>query len=150
MRPSLRLLWLAEVAWVELDTESFTANELRLPALCSALSTARQYVGETAAAFGFDADSCYELVFAVNEAVTNAIRHGAPDEQGLITLSIVADTDCLTFVVRDCGTFAMPAPDTDTWSEHGRGFAFMASVMDEIQLRIKPGSTIVLLTKARA
>jgi serine/threonine-protein kinase RsbW len=137
-------------AWIERDIASFTASELRLPASGSALDVARQYVEEVAAAFGFDADSCFELVFAVNEAVTNAIRHGAPDEQGLISLSAVADDDRLTFVVRDCGTFAMPMLDADTRSEHGRGLALMASVVDEIRLCIKPGSTIVRLSKARA
>jgi serine/threonine-protein kinase RsbW len=137
-------------ASVEQDTASFAASELRLPALRSALGVARRYVEEAAAAFGFDADNCFKLVFAVNEAVTNAIRHGAPDEQGLISLSVVADVDRLTFVVRDCGTFAMPVLDTNTGSEHGRGLALMASVMDEIQLHIKPGSTIVRLSKTRA
>jgi serine/threonine-protein kinase RsbW len=137
-------------AWIERETASFAASELRLPALRSELDVARRYVEEAAAAFGFDADSCFELVFAVNEAVTNAIRHGAPDERGLISLSVVADVGRLTFVVRDCGTFAMPVLDTDTRSEHGRGLALMASVMDEVQLHIKPGSTVVRLSKARA
>ena len=141
---------MAGAAGVELDAESFTANELRLPASSSALSTARQYVREAATAFGFDADSCYELVYAVNEAVTNAIRHGAPDEQGLISLSIVAYPDRLTFVVRDWGTFATPVLDPSTSSEHGRGLAFMASAVDEIQLHSRPGSTIVRLSKTRA
>jgi anti-sigma regulatory factor (Ser/Thr protein kinase) len=145
------LLWLVDVqAWIERDTTSSAASELRLPALRSALDVARRYVEEAAAAFGFDPDSCFELVFAVNEAVTNAIRHGAADEQGLIYVSVVADDDRLTFVVRDCGTFAIPVLDTDTRSEHGRGLALMASFVDEIQLRIKPGSTIVCLSKARA
>jgi anti-sigma regulatory factor (Ser/Thr protein kinase) len=142
---------LVEVAArIERDTASFAASELRLPALRSALDVARRYVGEVAAAFGFDADGCFELVFAVNEAVTNAIRHGAPDEQGSISLSVIADADRLTFVIRDCGTFAMPVLDADTSSEHGRGLALMANVMDEVQLDIKPGSTIVRLSKARA
>jgi serine/threonine-protein kinase RsbW len=137
-------------AWIEPDTTSFAASELRLPALRSELHVARRYVEEAAAAFGFGTDSCFELVFAVNEAVTNAIRHGAADEQGLISLSAVADADRLTFVVRDCGTFAIPALATDTRFEHGRGLALMASLVDEIQLCIKPGSTIVRLSKARA
>jgi serine/threonine-protein kinase RsbW len=136
-------------AWVERDTASLAPGELHLPASVSALNAARRYVEEVAAAFGFDADRRFELVFAVNEAVTNAIRHGAPDEQGSISLSAVADVDRLTFVVRDGGTFAMPILDADTRSEHGRGLALMASVVDEIRLCIKPGSTIVRLSKAR-
>jgi serine/threonine-protein kinase RsbW len=110
---------------------------------------ARQYVRETAEAFGLDADSCCELVLAVNEAVTNAIRHGAGDAQGLIYLSFVADPDRLTFAIRDCGTFALPALDSATRSEHGRGLVLMASLVDEVQLHTQPGGTIVRLAKTR-
>jgi anti-sigma regulatory factor (Ser/Thr protein kinase) len=134
----------------ERDAASLAASELRLPARCSELGAARRYAGEAAAAFGFDADNSYEFVYAVNEAVTNAIRHGDPDAHGFIHLSIVADADRLTCTVRDYGTFVMPALDTTaTMSEHGRGFALMASFMDEVRLYIGPGSTIVRLSKAR-
>ncbi len=43
---------------------------------------------------------------AFNEAVTNAIRHGAPDEHGHIHLSVLVDGERLTLAVRDYGTFA--------------------------------------------
>jgi anti-sigma regulatory factor (Ser/Thr protein kinase) len=134
----------------ERDAASLTASELCLPAWPSELDVARTYAGEAAAAFGLDAHSSYEFVCAVNEAVTNAIRHGAPDAQGLIRLSIVADADRLTFAVRDYGTFMMPILDPATKSEHGRGLALMASFVNEIQLCTKPGSTTVSLSKAHA
>jgi stage II sporulation protein AB (anti-sigma F factor) len=142
---------------VEPGVASLPVSELRLPARGSELSAARQYVDEAAAAFGFDADGRYECVFAVNEAVTNAIRHGAPDEQGLIHLSVVADGDRLTFAVRDWGMFAIPvwdgtipALETTMSSEHGRGFALMDSLMDEVLLHLEPGSTVIRLSKVRA
>lgn len=128
---------------------SSAASELGLSARRSELGAARQYTGEAAAAFGFDAEGCYEFVFAVNEAVTNAIRHGAPDARGLVYLGFIAAPDRLTFAVRDSGTFAIPGMDTATRTEHGRGLAFMASLMDEVQLHTKPGSTIVRLSKVR-
>ena len=141
--------WLVEVqVSLERGRSSFLASELCLLARPSELSAARRYAGEAAVAFGLDADSCYEFVYAVNEAVTNAITYGAPDEQGLITLSVVEDGDRLTLAVRDCGTFAMPGL-SPTSSERGRGFALMAKLTDEVQLSIKPGSTIVRLSKAR-
>ncbi len=111
---------------------------------------ARSYAREAAKAFGFDANSSYEFVYAVNEAVTNAIRHGAPDAQGLIHLSIVADADRLTFSVSDCGTFVLPILKTATHSEHGRGLGLMARFMDEVRLCIRPGNTTVSLSKVRA
>jgi anti-sigma regulatory factor (Ser/Thr protein kinase) len=136
-------------AQLEREIRSPSAGELGLSALRSELSAARQYTGEVAAAFGFDADGCYKFVYAVNEAVTNAIRHGAPDVQGLIHLGFVADAQRLTFAVRDYGTFALPVLDAATRPEHGRGLAFMASLVDEVRLRTRPGRTIVHLAKAR-
>jgi anti-sigma regulatory factor (Ser/Thr protein kinase) len=134
----------------ERDAAGLTASELYLPSWPSELDVARTYAGEAAAAFGLDAHSSYEFVCAVNEAVTNAIKHGAPDAQGLIRLSIVADADRLTFAVRDYGTFTMPILDPATKSEHGRGLALMASFVNEVQLCAKPGSTTVSLSKTRA
>jgi serine/threonine-protein kinase RsbW len=125
-------------------------SELRLPARPSELGAARQYAEEAAAAFGLDGDGCYEFVFAVNEAVTNAIRHGAPDKQGQIHLGIAASADRLTFSVRDCGTFVPLVRASSPESEHGRGLALMAKLVDEVQLCSEAGSTTVRLSKARA
>jgi serine/threonine-protein kinase RsbW len=128
---------------------SFAESELHLPARRSELGTARKYAADVATAFGLDADTCYEFVVAVNEAVTNAIRHGASDERGRIQLSVVADAERLTFAVRDRGTFVMPVMDGAVNSEHGRGLALMASLVDEVQLEIDPGGTTVRLSKVR-
>jgi anti-sigma regulatory factor (Ser/Thr protein kinase) len=123
------------------------ASERRLPAQASELAAAREYARGAAAAFGLDDDRCYEFAFAVNEAVTNAIRHGRPDERGDIHLSVFADDDRLTFSVRDCGTFAASTFDRVTSSERGRGFALMTRLMDAVQLCAAPGSTTLRLSK---
>jgi anti-sigma regulatory factor (Ser/Thr protein kinase) len=125
------------------------SSELPLPARRSELGAARQYAADSAEAFGLDQGGCYEFVVAVNEAVTNAIRHGSSDERGLIHLSIVVDGDRLTFTVRDRGTFVMPVLDGAEGSESGRGLALMASLVDEVQLEIEPGGTTVRLSKSR-
>jgi len=131
-------------------TVTVSASELHMPARRSELGAARKYAGEVAKAFGLDADACYEFVYAVNEAVTNAIRHGASDEDGMVHLSVVADADRLTFAVSDRGTFTMPVLDSAETVEHGRGLALMASLVDEVQLYIEPGGTTVRLSKTRA
>ena len=133
----------------EHDAPSLVPSDLRLPARRSELASARKYAEDGAVAFGLDEGARYEFVVAVNEAVTNAIRHGASDESGLIHLSIFADADRLTFAVRDQGTFVMPVLDSTVASEHGRGLALMASLVDEVQLEIEPGGTTVRLSKAR-
>jgi len=133
---------------VENDAAS-RIDELRLPALPAKLGVAREYAQQAAAAFGLDADRCYEFAFAVNEAVTNAIRHGAPDESGHIYLSVLAERDRLTLAVRDYGTFSGFAPGCAASTERGRGFALMVRVMDAVQLSVGSGSTTVRLSKAR-
>lgn len=126
---------------------SRATSELCLPAQPSKLAAAREYAHQAAAAFGLDDDHCYEFAFAVNEAVTNAIRHGKADVQGHIHLSVLIDGDRLTFAVRDYGTFAAATFDRVTSSERGRGFALMTHLMDAVQLCAAPGSTTVRLSK---
>jgi len=124
-------------------------SELLVPARRSELGVARKFAEEIATKFGLDADTRYEFVYAVNEAVTNAIKHGASDEEGMIHLRIATDADRLTFAVHDRGTFTMPVLDSDATSEGGRGLALMASLVDEVELFIGPGGTTVRLHKMR-
>jgi anti-sigma regulatory factor (Ser/Thr protein kinase) len=135
------------------DSARPAAGELHLAAEPAKLVVAREYAHQAAAAFGLDPDRCYEFVFAVNEAVTNAIRHGMPDEQGHICLSVHADAEHLTLAIRDYGSFRAPEADTgqDAASlDHGRGFALMAGLMDTVQLCVASGSTTVRLSTTRA
>lgn len=135
---------------IEQDTTSALASELSLRAEASKLALAREYAQQAAAAFGLDDDRAYEFVFAVNEAVTNAIRHGAPDEHGEIMLSVLSEGDRLTLAVRDYGTFAAPAEGRGEHAEGGRGFPLMTRLMDAVQLCVASGNTTVRLSKARA
>jgi anti-sigma regulatory factor (Ser/Thr protein kinase) len=132
------------------STASHGSSQLHVLARRSELGVARKYAEDVAAAFGLDSDSRYEFVYAVNEAVTNAIRHGASDEEDMIHMSIAADAESLTFCVHDIGTFVMPEVDVDESSPGGRGLALMASLVDEVDLHIDPGGTTVRLTKLRA
>lgn len=109
---------------------------------------AREYARRAAAAFGLDPDGSYKFAFAVNEAVTNAIRHGAPDAQGQIRLSVVMDADRLTLAVHDYGTFLPPKLGRSAASEEGRGFAMMACWAD-VELCLAPTGTIVRLSTTR-
>ena len=82
--------------------------QLRLPAESSELRRARDEVAAAATRFGLEHKACYELVFAVNEAVTNAIRHGSPAPDGTIGLRIEVDGDDL--VCFGIGLRALRAP----------------------------------------
>ncbi len=126
------------------------AGELRLRALSSELGRARDYVRDAARRFGFDPRHVYELVYAANEAVTNAIRHGTADAAGCITVEVRGEDDRLTLLVRDSGTFVEPTQVVSTTPEHGRGFALMASLVDDVRVSAEPGRTTIELSKALA
>lgn len=132
------------------STEDFTSVNLRLPATPSELKRARDLVADAAAELNFDPRASFEFVFAVNEAVTNAIKHGSPDKDGTIGLGIDADGDSLVCSVCDCGPFVPPRAKSDlTSGEGGRGFAFMSALTDEFELSVEPEATVVRLWKRR-
>ncbi len=131
------------------QAELSLASELRLRATAYDLAGARDYAAAAAAAFGLSPDDGYDFVYAVNEAVTNAIRHGSPDEHGQIVLSVGAVGERLVFSVRDYGTFAMPASASASDLEGGRGFALMEQLVDDVQVQADGDGTTVTLSKAR-
>jgi serine/threonine-protein kinase RsbW len=128
----------------------FADRELRLPAEPSELARMRDYVSRAASEFGLDDAGRRDFVFAANEAVTNAIRHGTPDAEGTILLRITGEGQLLTLAVSDRGPFLADVGDDDPLAESGRGFGFMAMLVDEIQLSTGRGHTTVSLHKRRA
>ncbi len=124
--------------------------ELRLPAKASELGRAREYADQAAVSFGFAERERFEFVYAVNEAVTNAIRHGTADESGTIGLHIAGDGDRLTVDVCDSGPFVAPVADDDEpMHDHGRGFGLMAKLMDDVEVLARREGTTLRLGKRR-
>lgn len=135
---------------VEREHAEQSISTLRLPADSVELATARRYAERAAAQFGLDGRGCFEFAVAANEAVTNAVRHGAPDAHGHIELGVLASLDRLTFVVSDYGTFTAPVVAASPTSERGRGFRMMTALMDAVQVQSAPEGTTVRLTKLRS
>jgi anti-sigma regulatory factor (Ser/Thr protein kinase)/ketosteroid isomerase-like protein len=112
------------------------------------LSKGRGFVDRTLSAAGFDAGTRYQVTVATNEAVSNAMEHGVPCDDGHFHLAAMVECGAFVFSVRDCGEFghaASPAPDPV--AERGRGFAFMNLLMDEVRLEARPGETVLRLAK---
>jgi serine/threonine-protein kinase RsbW len=123
---------------------------LELVADPSQLGTARRFADGAAARFGLEERERYEFTFAVNEAVSNAIEHGNPSPGGTIRMQVAEEDDALVFEVEDHGTFKPRAPSIDPFPERGRGLAFMAAVVDEVDVRRGSSGTVVRLCKRRA
>ena len=131
------------------DGESGPPSELWLSADPAELARARQFVDEAAASFGFAEDERFALTFAVNEAVSNAIEHGSSSGVGRVRLSHAVEDDALAYYVEDSGAFAPQAPTDEALPDRGRGLAFMANMVDELDLRPSAEGTMVRLAKRR-
>jgi anti-sigma regulatory factor (Ser/Thr protein kinase)/ketosteroid isomerase-like protein len=112
------------------------------------LSEGRSFVDRALAAVGFDTATRYQITVAANEAVSNAMEHGAPCDDGRFHLAASVEGGSFVFSVRDCGEFENAAsPLPDPVAERGRGFAFMNLLMDDVRLHARAGETILRLAK---
>jgi serine/threonine-protein kinase RsbW len=123
---------------------------MELPADPSQLAAARRFADGAAARFGLEERERYEFTFAVNEAVSNAIEHGNPSSKGTIRMQVAEEDGALVFEVEDHGAFRPKPPTMDPFPERGRGLAFMAAVVDEVDVRHGTSGTLVRLCKRRA
>jgi anti-sigma regulatory factor (Ser/Thr protein kinase) len=125
-------------------------RRIDLRAVPSELVTARRFATAAAERFGLDEQERYAFTFAVNEAVSNAIEHGRPARDGTIRMSVGEEADALVFCIEDYGTFAPKAPGVEALPERGRGLAFMAAFVDEVDVTRGAHGTLVRLCKRRA
>jgi anti-sigma regulatory factor (Ser/Thr protein kinase)/ketosteroid isomerase-like protein len=112
------------------------------------LSEGRGFIDRALSAAGFDAAVRYQITVATNEAVSNAMEHGAPCDDGRFHLAASVQSGSFVFSVRDCGEFEDAASRLlDPLVERGRGFAFMNLLMDDVRLDARAGETILRLAK---
>jgi anti-sigma regulatory factor (Ser/Thr protein kinase) len=125
-------------------------RRLDLRAVASELVTARRFADAAAERFGLDEQERYSFTFAVNEAVSNAIEHGRSSPEGTIRVNVAEEAEALVFCVEDYGSFAPKAPGVETLPERGRGLAFMAAFVDEVDVTRGAHGTLVRLCKRRS
>lgn len=94
---------------------------------------------------GLSEEDAAGLVFAVNEAVANAIEHGKPFADGTVEMWLAADAETVTVEVADCGRFGPPSYGRD--ENRGRGLAMSREMVDNVGVRRDRGRTVVTLTK---
>ncbi len=122
-----------------LETEARSANE----------AFSRMVISAFVSQLDPTVDAVADVKTAVSEAVTNCIVHAYKNGGGRITLAAAFDESrMLTVIVKDkgCGIENVqkalePLYTTDTSGERsGMGFAIMASFMDKLTVRSKPGA----------
>ncbi len=127
--------------------------ELKVPAESQYLASIRQLTSDAAHAASFSDDDTGDLILAVIEAATNAIRHSRSDYilisfligAGEITARIL-DTGCgFKFNARKCKFPSIEKPG-------GRGLPLMHNLVDcfEVESWAGRGTEVVLVKKASA
>lgn len=125
-------------------------RHLSIPARLERLHDVREFVDQAALEAGFGERARYEIKLAVNEAVTNAIRHGSPSPDDLVELAIREEEDRLVFSVADTGLFVNRFELPRDLPERGRGLGFIAELMDGLEVRPEYEGTTICFSKRRA
>ena len=111
--------------------------------LLRARARLREYLGHLTS----DEDSVDDVVLAVMEAATNALRHSGGS--GSFDIRLAVENDELVAVVRDDGHgFNPSSTDThevlDLLSEGGRGLFLMTRLMDALEFRFDAGCEVTM------
>lgn len=126
--------------------------ELLMPSQPRFLSVVRSMVSELTGVYGFADDQCRGITLAVDEALTNIIRHAyknQPDQE--IELHCHAYPDRLEFILIDRGEAVNPAricsQPLNESATGGRGTHLIRLLMDQVCYEQIPGGNQLRLEK---
>ncbi|MFI6603172.1 ATP-binding protein [Nonomuraea sp. NPDC050536] len=88
-----------------------------------------------------------DLLLAVSEACSNAVRHGGPANRYEVAASIGYGQCDVRITDNGGGVPAMPVHFPPPETENGRGLLIMRSVVDELSFAAGPRGTTVHLRK---
>lgn len=126
----------------------------RLPGEAPSVPLIRNYVGAVAREIGFSEAGVRDILIAVSEAATNALKHGSPQgDRDEIGVRCHLEADRLVIEVMDRGNgfdpLSVPVPIAEQMREGGMGVFFMRTLMDEVSFDCGSGGTTVRLVKWR-
>lgn len=131
-------------------TREWELDVFTLPCNMSYCGEARARVKRIADTVGFTRGRRDDVMLAVGEAITNAIRYGMPkDGPASFTISCVATPEKLSVSINDSGPgFCpddLPSFEDALMNEHGRGVHCMRAVMDEVSFDFQAGTTVRMI-----
>jgi len=126
----------------------------RLPGEAASVPLIRNYVGAVARERSFSEAGVRDILIAVSEAATNALKHGSPQgDQDEIAVRCHLEADRLVIEVMDQGEgfdpLSVPVPVAEQMREGGMGIFFMRTLMDEVSFDCGSRGTTVRLVKWR-
>jgi serine/threonine-protein kinase RsbW len=126
--------------------------KLTLPPTSSCLPDVRRQAAQ--ALRGVDRDVVADVLLALDEAVSNAIRHGSAAGDP-VTVSLERDGEWIEMTVRDGGPAPrlprLPARPPPALATGGRGLWLILQLVDEARLqRVGDGTLLALRRRAEA
>lgn len=122
-------------------------ESIRVPSTFRMLSEVRKFISAVAADCGFGSDDAFDIAVATDEALANAILHGAGGgRRGYVNIK-VACKNALIITVTSKGPFKNSTSKPELVSEGGRGLWLMSALMDRVTISVGGGCTRVVMVK---
>lgn len=128
------------------------SEDLDVVADVEKLSGIRERVCEILQPLDLNEAALFDVKVALGEALANAVRHGSPDSESVIQITVDAYDDRIVLHVRDtgCGFDGEHSCNEDLYAASGRGVMFMRALMDQVEFeQVDDGGTVVSLMKHR-
>ncbi|MBO5245172.1 MAG: anti-sigma F factor [Selenomonadales bacterium] len=135
-------------------------NQMRMifDALEENVAIARITCASFAAQYDFTLTELEEIKVAVSEAVSNAVIHAYPEQEGKVELVMELGDSCIVYEVRDFGVGIADIdkarePDFSSQTERmGMGFVFMESFMDSVivESEVEKGTVVRMMKSCTA
>jgi len=126
-------------------------NRLAIPSSLKEAAIAKMEVMNAVESFGFDSNMIFAVRLAIDEALTNAVRHGNredPTKQVIIEYDVSPQR--VKIVVEDEGTGFDPTGIADPTAQenldrpHGRGIMLMKAYMTDVSFNDR-GNRVTML-----
>jgi serine/threonine-protein kinase RsbW len=131
-----------------------SAQRVEFPSKLSELPAVQQQIIDTCEAHDYPQDAIFAIRLALDEALSNAVRHGNDnDPDKSVKVDFTCDDRELTVVIEDEGHGFKPDALPDPTAEenlnrpHGRGVMLMRAYMSDVQFNDRGNR--VTLTKNR-
>lgn len=125
--------------------------EFEVPNCFAMLSFTRRRVYEFARNMPFSKDELQDIMLAVGEAVTNAMKHGCPLSPCSVRIRMEKHSDNMRIFIMDNGTSSgyedWIQVNAKTFDETGRGIQCMKAVMDEVLFHAQESGICVEMVK---
>jgi PAS domain S-box-containing protein len=133
-----------DVALLVVRFETVDEFSMGLGANPRELATLRRAIAEWATRAGASAETCEDVVLAVNEAVANAMEHAyGPGDARVEVAARRSGLGALAVQVRDFGHWRAGRPDDGG----GRGLTLIRNLMDDVTVDTTPNGTVVHMTR---